>query len=106
MRVLPPIRSRRRRRHLESMSGQQVETRRPRLPLERELLDLLGTGRKAHIAARYYGLDGLGGGSLRTIGMEFGLTYETVRQIAMEASKPLRAWRSFAPTLDRIVAFV
>src|SRR6202171_1861064 len=110
MRVLPPIRSRRRRRNLESMSGQQVETRRPsrlsRLPLERELLDLLGTGRKAHIAARYYGVDGLGGGSLRTIGMEFGLTYETVRQIAMEASKPLDAWRSFAPTLDRIIAFV
>jgi hypothetical protein len=32
----------------------------PRLILERELLDLLGGGRNAHIAARYYGLDGRG----------------------------------------------
>ena len=53
---------------------------RSRLTLERELCDLLGTGRKARIAARYYGFDGRGGGSLQSVGNEIGLTRERVRK--------------------------
>jgi hypothetical protein len=48
--------------------------RRSRLTLETELVGLLGTGRNGRIAARYYGFDGRGGGSLQSIGNEFGLT--------------------------------
>jgi hypothetical protein len=80
--------------------------RRSRLTLERELRDLLGTGRNARIAARYYGFDGSGGESLRTLGNEVGLTHERVRQIVTETSKLLSAGRPVPRTLDRTIAFV
>jgi Sigma-70, region 4 len=77
-----------------------------RLTLERELRDLLGTGRNAHIAARYYGFDGRGGETLQAIGNQFGLTRERVRQIVTAASKRLSTGRPVSPTLDRTIAFV
>src|SRR6266852_4872562 len=79
----------------------RVHLRRSRLTLERELRDLLGTGRGARIAARCYGFDGRGGGTLQTVGNEIGLTRERVRQIVSE-------WlgRPVSPTLDRTIAFV
>src|ERR1700720_4097810 len=77
-----------------------------RLTLERELHELLGTGRNARIAARYYGFDGRGGGSLQTVGNEIGLTRERIRQIVTAASKRLSTGRPVSPTLDRTLAFV
>ena len=76
------------------------------LTLERELRDLLGTGRNARIAVRYHGFDGRGGGSLRTLASALGLTRERVRQIVAAASRPLRFARPVSPTLDRTIAFV
>src|ERR1700751_713776 len=84
----------------------RTRLRRSRLTLERELRDLLGTGRNARIAARYYGFDGRGGGSLQTVGDEIGLTRERVRQIVTPASERLSARRQLSPALDRIIAFV
>jgi hypothetical protein len=83
-----------------------THVRRSRLTLERELLDLLGTGRNARIAARYYGFDGRGGGSLQTVGNEIGLTRERVRQIATAASDRIKAGGQVSPALDRTIAFV
>src|SRR6266853_4388646 len=80
--------------------------RRSRLTLERELLDLWGTGRNARIAARYYGFDGRGGGSLQTVGDEIGVTRERIRQIVTPASERLSTGRPVSPTLDRTIAFV
>src|ERR1700737_4564202 len=80
--------------------------KRSKLTLERELRDLLGTGRNVRIAARYYGFDGRGGGSLQTVGNEIGLTRERVRQIATAASPWLSTGRPVSPTLDRTIAFV
>jgi hypothetical protein len=77
-----------------------------RLTLERELRDLLGTGRNARIAARYYGFDGRGGGSLQAVGNEIGLTRERVRQIVTETSKRLGAGMPVPLTLDRTIAAV
>jgi hypothetical protein len=76
------------------------------LSLERELLNLLGTGRDALIAGRYYGFDGRGGGTHRAVGNEFGLSHQRVGQIATLASKRLSADRPHAPTLDRTIKFV
>src|SRR5579864_180994 len=80
--------------------------RRSRLTLERELRDLLGTGRNARITARYYGFDGRGGGSLQTVGDEIGLTRERIRQIVTPLSKQLSTGRPASPALDRTIAFV
>jgi hypothetical protein len=77
-----------------------------RLTLERELHELLGTGRNALIAARYYGFDGRGGGSLQAVGNEIGVTAERVRQIVTAASESLNTRRAVSPTLDRTIAFV
>jgi hypothetical protein len=76
--------------------------RNSRLTLEGELRHLLGSGRNARIAARYYGFDGRGGGSLQTVGNEIGLTRERVRQIVTEW---LSTGRPVSP-LDRTIAFV
>jgi DNA-directed RNA polymerase sigma subunit (sigma70/sigma32) len=64
---------------------------RSRLTLERELRDLLG--RKARIAARYYGFDGRGGGTLQSVGNEIGVTRERVRQIAADCSRRIELWK-------------
>src|SRR5579863_934127 len=80
--------------------------RRSRLTLERELRDLLGTGRNAGIAARYYGFDGRGGGSLQIVGNEIGLTRERVRQIVTAVSERLSTGPPVSPALDRTIAFV
>jgi hypothetical protein len=74
--------------------------------LETELCDLLGAGRKALIAARYFGFDGRGGGSLQTVGNEVGLTRERVRQIVTASSEWLGTRRPVSPTLDRTIACV
>src|SRR6202521_677118 len=84
----------------------RTHPRRSRLTLERELRDLLGTGRNARIAARFYGFDGRGGGSLQTVGNEIGLTRERVRQIVTVISGRLNTGRPVSPTLDRTIAFV
>jgi hypothetical protein len=66
----------------------------------------MGNGRSALIAARYYGFDGRGGGSLQTVGNEIGLTRERVRQIVTAASESLSTRPAVSPTLDRTIAFV
>src|SRR6516164_5552601 len=81
-------------------------TMKSRLSLERELRELLGTGRNAGIAARYYGFDGRGGSSLQTVASEIGLTRERVRQIVTATSEWVGTRRAFSPTLDRTIAFV
>jgi hypothetical protein len=80
--------------------------RRSRLTLERELRDLLGIGRNARIAARYYGFDGRGGGSLQTVGNEIGVTRERIRQIVTVISERLNTGGLVLPMLDRTIAFV
>jgi hypothetical protein len=75
-------------------------------PLEAELLDLLGGGRDARIVARYLGFDGRGGRTLRSVGSEFGITHERVRQIKIAALERLRLRRRFTPALDRTLTFV
>ena len=77
-----------------------------RLSLERELRELLGTGRDAGIAARCYGFDGRGGSSLQTVANEIGLTRERVRQIVTAATEWVRTRPAVSPTLDRTIAFV
>src|SRR5713101_7658837 len=84
----------------------RTHLRRSGLTLERELCDLLGTGRNARIAARYYGFDGRGGGTLQNVGNEIGLTRERVRQIVTAASESLSTGWPVSPTLDRTIAFV
>jgi len=79
---------------------------RSKLTLERELLELLGTGRNALIAARYFGFDGRGSRSLQAVGNEIGVTRERVRQIVTAASESLSTRRAVSPTLDRTIAFV
>ena len=74
--------------------------------LERELLDMLGGGRDARIAARYHGLDGLAGESLQSVGNAIGVTRERIRQIVAAASARLRMERRVAQALDRTLAFV
>ena len=76
-----------------------------RLTLERELHELLGAGKNALIAARYYGFDGRGGDSLQAVGNDIGVTRERVRQIAAVASESLSTGR-VSPALDRTIAFV
>jgi hypothetical protein len=83
-----------------------VEYEVPELALERELLDLLGTGRNARIAARYYGFDGRGGATLQAVGSEIGVTRERIRQLVATASKGLLTGRPVSPILDRTIAFV
>jgi hypothetical protein len=78
----------------------------PELTLEKELLDLLGTGRNARIAARSNGFDGRGGESFQSVGNSFGLTRERIRQIVTAASARLRTERPGSPVLDRSIAFV
>src|SRR6266446_1570542 len=80
--------------------------RRSELTLETELHDLLGSGRNASIAARYYGFDGQGGASLRTVGNAIGLTRERVRQIVTATAESLRMRWSALTALDQIIAFV
>src|SRR5580704_768162 len=76
-------------------------------PLEAELLDLLGEGRDARIVARYLGFDGRGGRTLRSVGSEFGITHERVRQIKIAALERLRLRRRRStPALDRTLTFV
>jgi hypothetical protein len=77
-----------------------------RLTLERELRELLGTGRNALIAARYYGFDGGGGSTLQAVGNEIGVTRERVRQIVSAVSESLSIRRAVSPTFDRTIAFV
>ena len=77
-----------------------------RLTLERELRELLGTGRNALIAARYYGFDGGGGTTLQAVGNEIGVTRERVRQIVNAVSESLSIRRAVSPTFDRTIAFV
>ena len=74
--------------------------------LETELHDLLGAGRNARIAARYYGFDGRGGGSLQTVGNEIGLTRERVRQIVTASSEWLSTGRPVSRLLDRTIGLL
>jgi hypothetical protein len=87
---------------VDKYSGQMKTTRRE-LTLEREVLDLLGGGREARIAARYHGLDGRGGETLRDA---FGVTRERVRQIVATTSARLGGGRPVPRMLNRTIAFV
>lgn len=79
--------------------------------LEDELRDLIpphrGSGspktrdRNREIIARYLGLDGQGGNTLREVGDAFGMTRERVRQICSLTVRKLRDSRPATPLLDR-----
>jgi len=77
------------------------------VPLEKELLSLLGTNRDARIVAAYYGFDGSGGKTLRSVGRQCGLSHERIRQITgcvvSERSCPSRP---HAPVLDRVIELI
>ena len=75
-------------------------------PLECELLSLLGGDEKARIVARYCGFDGLGGTTLQTVGVEFGITAERVRQIVGEVVRRRRQLLPPAPALARAISFI
>ena len=77
-----------------------------RRDLRRELLDFLGPGRDGQIAARYYGLDGLGGRTLLSVGQEVGLTRERIRQIVTAISQRISTEQPVSLGLDRTIAFV
>jgi hypothetical protein len=74
--------------------------------LEKELLGLLGPGRDSQIAARYYGFDGRGGKTLMSVGEEYRLTRERVRQIVEKMKGRFSDQRPISPILDRTVALV
>jgi len=74
--------------------------------MEEGLLALLGTGRQGEIAAAYFGFDGRGGASLRVVGNEFGLTYESVRLVASKSGERLHAGRWRVPSFDRALEFI
>jgi hypothetical protein len=71
--------------------------------LEAELGALLPAAAKSRnvaITARYLGFDGKGGATLQTVGDEYGLTRERVRQIVSKTSAPLKRGVPYAPLLD------
>jgi hypothetical protein len=74
--------------------------------LENELIGFLGAGRDSQIAVRYYGFDGCGGRTLLSVGGEYGLTRERVRQIVDATAGWLSGRRPISPMLDRAIAFV
>ena len=76
------------------------------LPLEFELFAVLGGDAKARIAARYFGLDGLGGTTLHSAGHEFGVSGERARQILSEVTKRLYGSQPFTTVLDRTISFL
>lgn len=72
--------------------------------LEEELTDITASvsdARNSEIWARCRGWDGKGGVALQTVGDEFGLTRERVRQLCVKVEKGLRGTRPFAPVLAR-----
>lgn len=66
----------------------------------------MGSSRDASIASRYLGLDGCGGGTLRSVGDEFNLTYERVRQIVCSASRILCSDPAVKACLTSVIGFV
>ena len=81
-----------------------------RLTLGEELREIVASlvGRSERdrlIVARYLGWDGRGGATLQSVGDEFGMSRERVRQIC-DIAKTLAATKPFAPALDRILSVV
>ena len=60
-------------------------------------------GNKQKIIARRYGWDSLGGATLKTVGDEFGVTRERVRQICDRLVGHLTSRPVFLPAFDRVV---
>jgi hypothetical protein len=72
--------------------------------LEDELVDIamsVSDSRKGAIFARYWGWDGRGGAVLQTVGDEFGLTRERVRQLCTQVETKVLTARPYAPVLIR-----
>lgn len=77
--------------------------------LERELEEIVRacvTGRNATVTLRLWGWSGSGTKTLQSIGDEFRLTRERVRQIADKVDGKLRKKRPFVPVLVRTIAHV
>ena len=82
-----------------------------RMELEEELRDLVASvvshsDRNHLIVTRYLGWDGRGGTTLQSVGDEFGMSRERVRQICAPVAKALAATKPFAPALDRVLSVV
>lgn len=78
-----------------------------RLPLEKELLQLVACSvksRRVSIFLQYYGWDGGGGATLQAVGDRHRLTRERVRQIVSPSADLLRRARPFTPVLDHVLA--
>jgi hypothetical protein len=91
--------------HLRSLSTilREIGTQ----SLEDELIDVavsVSDERKGAMFARYRGWDGKGGAVLQTVGDEFGLTRERVRQICVQVETQLATAQPRAPVLARCLA--
>jgi hypothetical protein len=77
--------------------------------VEEELTDLaqaVSRERTARMAVRYFGWDGGGSRTLQTVGKEFRVTRERVRQVVEEFKLRLPRKGPFAPVLGRAIDFV
>lgn len=75
-----------------------------RMTLTAELYDFTAsakTERNREIAVKYFGWAGNAPRTLESVGEEYGMTRERVRQVCETVIAPIRQPRPFAPTLDR-----
>lgn len=80
-----------------------------KIPLEKELEEITRefiTGRNLNIVLSFFGWSGDGTKTLQTVGEEFKMTRERVRQITTEISKRIKRTRPFAPVLRRTLVQV
>jgi hypothetical protein len=80
-----------------------------RLNLEKELEEIVrtsATGRNVKIVLSLLGWSGAGVKTLQTVGDEFDMTRERVRQITTKFTKKAERVRPFAPTLRRAINLV
>ncbi len=77
-----------------------------RMTLIAELYDFTAsakTERNREIAVKYFGWGGIAPRTLESVGEEYGMTRERIRQVCETVLAPIRRPRPFAPTLDRAV---
>lgn len=80
-----------------------------RMTLEGELLDLLRfepKSRNRDFTVRLLGWDGNGGQTLESIGLEFGVTRERIRQISQHHKDRLQEKPPYLPILDRTIEVI
>jgi hypothetical protein len=79
-----------------------------RLPVEAELMEIFAIAeddRDRKIVAQHFGWEGKKRRTLDSLGKEYGLTRERIRQICARVIKRHRNTEIYAPVLDRVLAF-